>query len=199
VGVPGTVLLESGAVAVVAIAVGLDDQAAVAPEEVDLVRADECVYFWLGKAVATAEGKEEPLELTAGELVLDLEVVRRDQAQVERAPDGAAIDRLRKAAVKIAERSGGLRQRDAVAAGHKIGNEGVGSVNPDPSAFLPAAVTRDGDLDWPRVWVEHAPHGGSAAVAHGRSIAESKNRSHALSLERQAVMANGVHPTVKTT
>ena len=71
-GVPGAVALERGAVAVVAKAIRLDDQAAVAPEEVDLVRADECVDLWLGKAVAAAEAEEESLELAAGEVFVPI-------------------------------------------------------------------------------------------------------------------------------
>ncbi len=55
-------------------AIGLDDQPAVAPEEVDLVWADVRVDLWLGKAVAATEAQEDSLELAAGEVVVPLEV-----------------------------------------------------------------------------------------------------------------------------
>jgi GAF domain-containing protein len=91
VGVPGAVALEGGAVAVVAEAVGLDDQASFAPEEVHLVGADARVHLWLGKAVTVTEGDEETLQLAAGQVGLALEIARADQAEVESAADGALV------------------------------------------------------------------------------------------------------------
>jgi hypothetical protein len=88
VGVPAAVALECVARAVVAEAVGLGDQATVAPEEVDLVRAHARVCLGLGKAVTAAQGEEHPLELGAGEVVGPLEVAVPDQAQIQGTPDG---------------------------------------------------------------------------------------------------------------
>jgi hypothetical protein len=65
VGVPSAVPLEGGPIAVVLEAVGLHDQAPVAPEEVDLVWPDSSVHLGLGKAVAAAEGEKDALELAA--------------------------------------------------------------------------------------------------------------------------------------
>jgi hypothetical protein len=74
VGVSGAVALEGRAVAVVAKPVGLHDQAAVTPEEVDFVWPDASVHLWPGKAVAAAEAQEGPLELAAGEVRLAPEI-----------------------------------------------------------------------------------------------------------------------------
>jgi len=65
-GIPGAVPLEGRTIAVVTKAVGLGDHAPVAPEEVDLVWPEPGVHLGLGKAVAAAEGEEEPLEFAAG-------------------------------------------------------------------------------------------------------------------------------------
>jgi hypothetical protein len=59
--VPDAVVLEGGAVCVVAKPVGLHDQGPFAPDEVDLVRADATVHLRLGKAVATADDEEAAL------------------------------------------------------------------------------------------------------------------------------------------
>ena len=74
-GVARPVSLECEAVAVVTKAVRLDDQPAVAPEEIDFVRAGVRVEHWLEKAMAATEAQEDSLELAAGEVVLALEIV----------------------------------------------------------------------------------------------------------------------------
>jgi hypothetical protein len=70
VGVPGAVPLECGSVSVVSVPVDFDDQTPVAPQEVHLVPRQARIHFWLRKAVAATEAKEESLELAAGELLL---------------------------------------------------------------------------------------------------------------------------------
>lgn len=69
-GIPSAVAFERVAMTVMTEAVGLDDQPAVPPEEVDLVRANPGIDLWLGKAVAATEAEEEPLELRPGEIGL---------------------------------------------------------------------------------------------------------------------------------
>jgi hypothetical protein len=68
--VPGAIRLECGAVSVVLVSIHLDDQAAIPPEEVDLVSVDSLIDLRLGKVVAATESEEEPLELAAGEIPL---------------------------------------------------------------------------------------------------------------------------------
>src|SRR4051812_43085201 len=89
VGVPSAVALEGGSVAVVAEPVGLDDQAAVAPDEVDLVWPGAGIHLGHWKAVAPAERQEESLQLAAGEVVA-FEIAGADQAEVEGSADGTA-------------------------------------------------------------------------------------------------------------
>jgi hypothetical protein len=50
----------------VAESVDLDDQAAVPPEEVDLVGADAGIELRLGQAMAEAQAPEEALEFASG-------------------------------------------------------------------------------------------------------------------------------------
>jgi hypothetical protein len=66
--IPVVVVLEGGRAAVVPVAVRFDDQAAVAPEEVDEVRSDPHVHLRRGKPVSFAQPKEEVLQLAAGSL-----------------------------------------------------------------------------------------------------------------------------------
>jgi hypothetical protein len=86
VGVAGAVGLERGPIAVVAEAVGLDDQPAVPPEEVHFVPAYAGVHLRLGKAVAATEAQEDSLELAAGEVGLAPDVAeltsRRSSARL---------------------------------------------------------------------------------------------------------------------
>ena len=75
-GVLGAISLEGGAMTVEAEAIGLDDQAAITPEEVDFIWADTRVDLRLGKAVATTDGEEDALELGAAEVLLVSEIRR---------------------------------------------------------------------------------------------------------------------------
>jgi hypothetical protein len=83
VGVAGAVTLERPPVPVVSETVGLDDQTTVAPEEVDLMRAEAHFHVRLGKAMATAQTEEEAFEFAAGQIGLRREVSAHDQAAVE--------------------------------------------------------------------------------------------------------------------
>jgi hypothetical protein len=113
--VPTAVSLEGGAVAVVAEAVSLDDQGSVAPEEVDLVWPDAGVDLRRWKAVATAEGEESALELAACEIVVRPKLLRRDQAEVQCAADGALVDVAGHDGTQVLQGPGSLGDCDAVA------------------------------------------------------------------------------------
>jgi hypothetical protein len=53
------------------VAVSLNDQRALAPEEVDFEGADTGVDLWPRQPVALAEPQEAPLELAAGKIGLE--------------------------------------------------------------------------------------------------------------------------------
>jgi hypothetical protein len=128
--------------------VGLDDQVAVAPDEVDLVRAQPGIHLWPGKAVAAAEVEKNALQLAAGEVRVALKVRIRDQPQVQRSADRTAENRLGNGTVEVAEGSRRLGHPDAVAAGRNTGNEGGGAVDGDAMPLPASAVAGDGDVDW---------------------------------------------------
>ena len=65
-GIPGAIPLESGPVAVIGVAVHLDDQASRRPESVDLVAEDEDVGGRWREPVLLAEGGEAVLERRGG-------------------------------------------------------------------------------------------------------------------------------------
>ncbi len=62
----GTVVLERLSAAVSRVAVGLDDEALLAPEEVDGEAADAHVHFGRRELVTVADAEKAALELTAG-------------------------------------------------------------------------------------------------------------------------------------
>ena len=97
-GVFGAIGLERGAVSVVAETVDLDDQAPVAPEEVDFMWADTGIHVRLGKAVAATEAEEAALELAAGEVRVS-QLPGSDQSKIEGSAHGALVDRLGNRAV----------------------------------------------------------------------------------------------------
>ena len=97
-GIPGPVALKRVTVPVVAEAVDLDDQAPVAPEEIDLVGSDTRIHVGQGKAVAPAEVEKQPLELAAGEVRV-AELLGADQSKIESPPHGAPVDRVGNRAV----------------------------------------------------------------------------------------------------
>jgi hypothetical protein len=102
--------------------------------------ADARVHLRAGQAVTATEAEEEAFELAAAEFFLRLEIGRADQPEVQSPPDGPLENPLGRGAVKVAKRPLGPRDRNAVAAGPKIGNEGGGAVHRDSSPLLAAAV-----------------------------------------------------------
>ena len=91
--------------------------------------------------------------------------------------------RLRTGAVEIPERPLGLRERDAVPAGQKIGNEGGGAVDPDAAALVPATVPANGQMNRTRMGFEHAPERGRTLVSDRRALAEREHGRHAAPFE----------------
>jgi hypothetical protein len=79
-----TIVLEGGAGAVKAHAVGLDDQSLAPPEEIRLVlpitSAKGNIHFWPGKTRSVAHVKEQALQIAARPLGLGVELVE-DQAE----------------------------------------------------------------------------------------------------------------------
>jgi hypothetical protein len=145
--VAATVRFEGGAVRVMPVAIGLDDQRSVAPEEIDLEWPEPGIHLWLRKAVAAAEVEEETLELAAGEIRVAIEVAIRDQPKVQRSPDCPPKHRLGNRAVEVAERSRRPCDGHTIAPGHQTGTEGDGSVNPDARAAPAASIDRQGEVD----------------------------------------------------
>src|SRR3954451_23975296 len=177
-------------------AVGFDDQAAIAPQEVDLVRPDARVDLRLGKAVTAAEGEEDSLELGTDEVVGAAEIVARDQAQIERPPDGCPGHRQRRGGAEVAEGSLRCRQRDAVAAGRNTGNEGGGSMDANAASSSATAIAEKSHVDRPVAWSSHSPQRRRAEVTDDGPLAERQHRRRAPALEGEVRMAQGVHPAM---
>jgi hypothetical protein len=196
-GVPSAVALKSRAVTVMPEAVGLDDQAAIAPEEVDLEPIDPGVHLRRWKAVPATEAPKEALQFAAGEVFVRSELARRNQAQVQSSADRATVDGLGNSAMEILQRARGLRHHDVVTACGNTGNEGVGSVDPDAGTLLASAVAWGRDVDRPGMRLKDSPEGRSAAVADDRTLTERQHSGHAPAFEGDPGVADGVDPAMK--
>jgi hypothetical protein len=196
VDIPGAIALESITVAVVAEAVGLDDETAIAPEEVDLVWADAGVHLWLGKAVAAEEAQEHALELAAGEVGIRPEVVRSDQPQIESAAHRGTKHRLGNAAPQIAKCPPRPRHRDAVASGRYCRSEGGRAMNSEAGSRSPASIASDGDMDGTLVSRKKAPDRGGASMARDGSIANRKDRGGTSAFEADPRVSHRIHTSV---
>jgi hypothetical protein len=194
--VPGAVALEGIAMAVVAEAVGLDDETAIAPEEVDLVWADANVHLWLGKSVAAAEAQEHALEFAAGEVRIRPEVVRSDQAQIESAAHCGTKHRLGNAAPQIAQCPPRSGHRDAVAPGRYCGSEDGRAVDSEAGPRSPASIAGDSDVDVTVVSRKEAPDRGGTSMARDRPIANRKDRGGTLAFEADLRVPHRIHTSV---
>jgi len=110
-----------GGGAVVAQAVGLDDQAEVGPVEVDVESVELDLRLGLGQADAAADRPEALLELRVGE---------RERAEVEQLTQQGEVD----------QGAGGGRDRDPVMASHILGAERGSSVHLQPRSASRGAV-----------------------------------------------------------
>jgi hypothetical protein len=104
------------AASVVAVAIGLDGEATVAPEKVDLVAPNANVDLRLGKSVSLADPQEVALQIAAGALSAD--ILAKRQPKHASLPNRTAPLLLGDYAAKIRNRSRGSRNRDAPATSH---------------------------------------------------------------------------------
>lgn len=118
--IANTVGTEGGAVGVVAVAVGLDDQALSSPKKVDRVRTDPDVDLWLGDSVLSADPEEKTLQVAASPV-----------GRVAEVAHGAVV--------------GG--DGDVSAEGPVREGERGRTMKGDPAAALAAAMPGDRDVD----------------------------------------------------
>lgn len=173
------------------------------PEEIHDVGADANVHGWLGKAMPAAEGEGAPLELAAG--VVRVRAVGDREAQVFRLAQRGCELRLGKEAAEVDQRPAWARHGDAGLPRYFAGEEGAGSMHPDPLATL--CLSRDGDVrnrrpgrGWGRACAAglDAPESCRAGVAeHGLGPA-GEHRRHPDALPAQSWMPNGVNPSMNT-
>jgi hypothetical protein len=126
------VRLEGRAAAMGAIAIELDDQSLLRPEEVDDERADPHIHLGLWKAVAATERQEARFELAAGAIRLELRI--EGQAQEFGSSQGCRELGLGKHRAEVPQGSGRCGHRDAQAARDLAGAERSGAVNSDATA-----------------------------------------------------------------
>lgn len=174
-------------------AVDLDDETLIAPKEIDQEAIESNVHFRLGKAVATTQGEELRLQLTAG--VVWCNAVVEGQAQVLGLAKGGYEFSAGENSTQIRQRPGRLRHRDAGPTRYICWGKGEGSMEADSVASLSAGVTRDSDLNQSRCGPK-APKGRRASMAEHHTGAAGQNRRHPSPLIADFGVADGVDPTV---
>jgi hypothetical protein len=117
--VTGAVGFESRATAVVAIAVSLDDQAAVPPQKVHEEGTNPDVHCGWRDAVPAAEAQEETLELAAGSIGVATDLESQDLRLANRPPDLLG----RRDARQVGQGAGGVGDRNAVATARDRGSQ----------------------------------------------------------------------------
>jgi hypothetical protein len=183
--VPDAIVLERLAAAVIEVAVGLDDQRLMAPEEIDLVPTYPGVDVGQRQTVAAAEVQEFVLELAADGDGLN----------------SIAEERPRTSASRIARRSwwaGTLLRRSAIVRS--------GVVTGIPLRRVEAEIT-EGDRCRRMPWrflrpaeagivTSTVPEGGGAAVAEDRAVPAGEDGRHPAGLVAQCSVTYGVDAAV---
>lgn len=145
--ITSVIILEGDCPAMPAIAVGLDRDALVAPEEIDGPAADANVDLRVGKAAASAEVEEIALEVAAGPVGGDLAQGETEHLRLPRgSPDQMRRDRPR----KVGNGARGGRHPDPLMTGDVRGDDRSAAVQADPSPPLPASLAGNRDVDRPR-------------------------------------------------
>jgi hypothetical protein len=128
--IAGPVAFEGGATSVRPVAVELEDQSCIRPEEIDKEGSGANVDMGLREPVPAAERKEARFQLTARVVRLKLLIER--EAQVLGLTKGRSEMRLRKETTEVSERAGRRRHRDADPPRYFAGEESPGSVHANP-------------------------------------------------------------------
>jgi hypothetical protein len=187
------IVLEGLAATVRSVAIGLDRQPLVPPQEVDGEPADAHVHLGLREPVAAAQPQEGTLELGAG-------VVGGGISKVE-SPELGFADRLAKGrgrdgAFQVRDRPRRGRHRDAAANG-RVARGQRGAVDAQATPFASAtAGGRDRNVDRTLGRSEELPQLGRRSVAEDGAIAAGQNCCHALALLREPAVTDRVHATV---
>ncbi len=180
------------------IAVGLDDQTLVAPDEVDFVGADGLVDLGLGEAVLAAHATEATLKVASGwrgfclgsERFLD--VVLAEFGLTDCSTEVVLVDHT----PEVDDRAGGARDRDFVTGASVGEHQGGGAVEMDAALFRSPGVGGDGHVNRSLAVIQHFQQLGGAPVREHGPVAAGEHCCHPLSLDAQFLVTNRVNPTV---
>src|SRR5918992_4256814 len=192
--VTASVRLEGKAPAVIPIAVDLDDQTQVAPEEVDEEGPDPYVDLWRRQAVAAAKGEEVVFELATGATAF-VPLVERE-TQDRGLPQCTASQRRLRRPPQVGDRAGWGGYGDALAPRHRRAREAHGAVDPESPAWPPSAPRVDGDVNRAGTRGKQLPESGGAAVAEDRPLATGQDGGHPPPLVAQPGVPDCEHPSM---
>lgn len=184
--------------AVIAEAVGLDDEAEIGPVEVhsEAVEADLGLRWW--EAGSPSDGDEAALELRVSEeqggtieAAAEGRKARPSRHAAQRRPQGLRVDQFelvgfvdrrlelggREPGCEIDEGEGGARDGDAVMP-RDIGRPDSGSAVDDDAGGAGGSWGGDGDVDEAFAARPDAKQGSSGVVAQNRALAAGENGCH---------------------
>ncbi len=193
--VTGAVGFESRATAMEAIAVSLDDQAAVPPQKVDEEGTNPDVHCGWREAMPAAEAQEAPLELAAGAIgaASDRESQDLQPGESPAGPPRASPTRGRSARVRAGLVTG-MPLRRLVTAGVSKRER----CRRMPRRLRRPPERRHRDVDRAVPMRQQAPQLRGAAVAECRVVAIRKHSGHPPSLLAQASVPHRIHAAVNS-
>lgn len=180
--------------AVIAVAIGFDDQTALAPEEVDQVGPDANVDLGIRQSLTLADPQEIPLEITAGAIVEH--VLPSRQSQHICLSNRLAQLPLWNCPTKIGNRPGWRGNRDPVASCGVLSRERGDAMQTNSLSLLPASTHEYRDVDRPRDRLEQPPKLSSASVTYRRPLPIGEGGCHPPSAVRECGVADRVDAAV---
>lgn len=189
-----SVVLERLTPTVVAIAIRLNDETSIAPEEIDQMWADAHVDLWRRQPVDLAKPQEISLQVAASAIAAKPEADRKPEYRrlTDRAPQHLGGNH----AAQIVNGPSGRGDRDSQASRHRAPMKRGATMQPDAVLPLPSSPTGNGDVDQPLSRLQQLPQSRGALMAHNGIIAIRQGGGHPFSLDRDSGIADRVDATV---
>lgn len=192
--IPAPVIAKGLAAPVIAIAIGLDDKPALAPEKVDQVAGGANVDLGQRQFKTPADPQEVPLQIAARAIAACVLTERQAEhvSLTNRAPQFLHRDGV----PKVGDRSRGVCHWDTPATGYLVPQVRRATMQPDPPAALSASITRNRNVNRPIPPVQQPPNDSGASVADDCLIATGKGSRHPNAIRRNRCMTDGIDALV---
>lgn len=190
----GVVILEGLRAAVVAVAVGFDNQPLGAPEEVDLEAADSNVDLWPWEAMLLAEPQEEMLQLAPRRLGL---FHTGPQPLYLCLSNCATVLGGRNHAREVGDRLGGSRDGNPLVLGDRGLIKGAAAMNADASPPSASSRSADRNVNWTGPRVKELPQIRGAQVTEHRFLSARQNCRRPLPMPRRGSVSYCINASME--